>query len=357
MKKVAKRVYIIRIVCFLAVFLLVYCIIQSVFTVDHPQSKIMFEEFYQESKMTHDAIYLGPSSVYAFWKPTYAFNEYGITAYGLSTGACPIAAYRYMMEECLKTQNPSLFIIGIECFVYDQKNLQINFFHQLTDFMKFSPTKNKMVESVCESKGIQGTDKLEYYFPMIRFHPRWSELKKWDFEVDESNFFKGASEISTMKLDQNQEIEFAFSSETREIISENKEYLIELLSFCDEKELNVLFVAAPTLGNLPAHEMINYMGEVIESRGYDFINFNNMTDFEAMGLDPLEDYRHIEHTNIWGGIKFTKYMGKILKEEYHLPDRREDPEYESWNQAYRNFLTAVDARSHRAAGMMGSPYK
>ena len=54
---------------------------------------------------------------------------------------------------------------------------------------------------------------------------------------------------------------------------------------------------------------------------------------------------------------FLEQMQIILKEEYHLPDRREDPEYESWNQAYGNFLTAVDVRSHRAADMMGLPYK
>lgn len=346
MTKSIKRVFLILI--YLIVLALLYVMIRPVFTIDDPPSKVMFQEFYQEPENTLDAIYIGPSSVYAYWKAPYAFKQYGITVYGLSTGAMPVGSIRYMIEESLKTQDPSLFIVDVRSFLIPTTN-STNFFHQITDSMKPSLTKFQMIEDVSASMNLKGKDKLEFYFPIIRFHSRWTQLKSTDFSISDV-YYKGVPNITTTRL--KEPAEPCFTDQSQELISPNETYLRELLATCKEKNLNVLFVASPFLENENGQKMLNRIGNIISDYGYPFLNFNNTEDFSAMGLEPMEDFRDTDHTNIWGSIKFTDYFGAYLKETYQLPDRRNDAVYTSWYQAYENLWKSVDAASHSAADMM-----
>ena len=339
----------VSVVVFVIVFATLYLFVSTVFTIDSSESKIMFDEFYSEPAMTHDAIYIGTSAVYSYWKPAYAFNEYGITAYSIATGCFPIAALKWMMEECLKTQNPDLFIIDARSFTFGTKS-SLNYFHQIADFMKPSFTKYNMIEDVCESMGVKGKEKLEYYIPIIRFHSRWAELKKSDFMLEPDYYFKGPGNISVKKMEA---ISPCFTDEKTKLIEPNYSILVDLLEYCKEKDVNVVFVASPFLENVEKKEWLNTMEDIIKSYGFDFYNFNNSEHYSAMGLTVENDYRDGDHTNIWGGIKYTKYFGKILQEKYGLPDRRGDVKYESWNEAYERFWTRVDSSSHSAAAMMG----
>jgi hypothetical protein len=47
--------------------------------------------------------------------------------------------------------------------------------------MKFSPTKIALIDELCKYADIRGLDKLEFYFPFIRFHSGWTELQPTDF--------------------------------------------------------------------------------------------------------------------------------------------------------------------------------
>ncbi|WP_240516399.1 hypothetical protein [Brachyspira sp. G79] len=47
-------------------------------------------------------------------------------------------------------------------------------------------------------------------------------------------------------------------------------------------------------------------------------------------MDFSKDFNDPNHLNYKGSAKFTRYLGKYLKENYDLPDRRGDPKYYSW---------------------------
>ena len=53
-------------------------------------------------------------------------------------------------------------------------------------------------------------------------------------------------------------------------------------------------------------------------------------NYDDYNLNFDRDFQDSSHLNYNGADKFTRYLGKYLKENYDLPDRRNDPKYYSW---------------------------
>jgi hypothetical protein len=69
-----------------------------------------------------------------------------------------------------------------------------------------------------------------------------------------------------------------------------------------------------------------------DEHGLLYINFLNLT--EEVGLDMTRDtFNGGLNLNVYGAEKMAKYFGKILRDEYSLPDRRSEPETAArWNE-------------------------
>ena len=69
---------------------------------------------------------------------------------------------------------------------------------------------------------------------------------------------------------------------------------------------------------------------IAQSSGVTFIDFNKQLD--DLGIDKSTDFNDHTHLNYYGSVKFTDHLGKILKNETEIPDRRGSSEYESWDE-------------------------
>ena len=48
-----------------------------------------------------------------------------------------------------------------------------------------------------------------------------------------------------------------------------------------------------------------------------------------------------DHLNLTGARKVTRYLGNYLKENYELPDHREEQSYREWNAEADRFFAAI----------------
>ena len=81
---------------------------------------------------------------------------------------------------------------------------------------------------------------------------------------------------------------------------------------------------------------------MVEERGYQVLNFNTPEMAQALDLDWETDFYNSKHVNFLGAEKYTEYLSKYLEENYDLPDHRDDPKYESWEEAYQYYLDYVE---------------
>ena len=286
--------------------------------------------FYDEPDGTLDAVYIGSSTTYAFWQPNTAWDHYGITVFPLSIPDMPAASLKYMIEEGKKTQPDALYIINLNSFRNAEPNT--NHFHFMTDFMKLSKNKLDMINELSERAELDYFDRLEFIFPFIRFHSNWASLPK-DAVSPEPDLLKGGVYYLTyLYYVTDVTATYNYSEEFGEIDKEKADILDDLLTYCEDEDVNVLFILAPQaeLG-AEGHAELNSIARVTEERGFPTLNLVNSID--EIGLDTATDFYNAKHTNIHGALKFTEYLCRYLTEHYDFEDKRGREDFADWDEA------------------------
>ena len=137
--------------------------------------------------------------------------------------------------------------------------------------------------------------------------------------------------------------------------SDNK--LRVLLEYLNDNDIkNVLFIRAPHLVRRNDYEsfcMANRAGKIINSYGFDFINFER--DEITMSY-PASEYYNVQHLNIYSSAKFTEYLGTILTERYGVhKSELNEKQTERWNQAveyYHKLYRCIDALNQEGSQML-----
>ena len=116
-----------------------------------------------------------------------------------------------------------------------------------------------------------------------------------------------------------------------EFSDKSKGYLLELLNYCrDEKMKNVLFIRAPHCIKNENPKATNDIKKLIESYGYRFVDFENA--YDAIGLDPQNDFYNHDHLNIFGMEKFTAFFGKYICDNYNVKTAHTAETVKQWNK-------------------------
>ena len=170
-KKIVKGI------AFVLIFLVCFSAVTTVLEYVEVRDSNRISGFFEERENSLDAVFLGSSATYTFWNPPQAFAEHGITVYSFTSAWQTIYATKFMIDDALKTQPDALYIINISKFYdnYDQ--------HLQRLLIDYPVTVNKflMTDYLCDMYDMSLSERMEYFFPIIRFHSRWSELTKEDF--------------------------------------------------------------------------------------------------------------------------------------------------------------------------------
>lgn len=295
--------------------------------------KDRFLGFYAEPDNTLDVVMIGSSPIPSYYITPKIWGEYGITCYPVSSNQQRPRAATYLVDEVLKTQQPSLFIFELRQYTYEESKMMENmaFTRGVTDNMKYSWNRIKAINGLVP----EPSERYTYYFDIFKYHSNWKTIVLPEqftaYRYERLHPLKGY--LLQDGLQVADERDFSHVTAEMPIPIEHEEVLYQLLDYLKEKELNALFIVSPV--NLYEEEQMkyNYMENIITSYGYPFLNLNKYND--EIGIDIATDYYDYgAHTNARGAEKCTDFLGKYLSENYEFEDKRGKEEYASWDEAY-----------------------
>ncbi|WP_026521645.1 hypothetical protein [Butyrivibrio sp. VCB2001] len=312
--------------------------------------KDRFVGFNAEKNDTIDALVIGSSPVAPCFITPKIYGDMGITMYPLSSNMQRPVASKYLLEEALKTQSPDLVIFEMRMWTARDEDLLGNMAHtrEVTDNMKYSLNRIKAINAMVDDE----SDRINYYFDIFKYHSNWKTLFLWSqfrtlFYTYPDDLKGHVIETDVGPAERPADVPLTVKEP---IPSEQEEYLLDLLEYLKEKNQKALFVVTPYSSTEDEQKKINYISELISSKGYDFLDMNLYVD--EMGLDFEKDIRDYgTHVNIVGGEKITDWFENYLKENYVdtgaalTVDHRGDKKYSSWDKAYQLWENlSIDAR-------------
>ena len=278
----------------------------------------LISEYYKETT-DHDVIFVGDCEVYENFSPITMWEDYGITSYIRGSAQQLIWQSYYLLEETLEYEKPEAVVFNVLSMKYDTPQKEA--YNRMTlDGMKWSKSK---VDDIRASM-MEDEEFADYVFPILRYHSRWQELTSDDFKylftrrpVSQSGYY--------MRIDVKPAQTFPKPKKLANYeFGENSwKYLEKMRKLCEEKDIQLILVKAPSLYPAWYDEWEEQIEEYAKTYELPYYNFLELTD-EA-GIDFTKDtYDGGLHLNLSGAEKMGAYFGKILRDEFQVPDRRND---------------------------------
>ncbi len=278
----------------------------------------LISEYYKETT-DHDVIFVGDCEVYENFSPITMWEDYGITSYIRGSAQQLIWQSYYLLEETLEYEKPEAVVFNVLSMKYDTPQKEA--YNRMTlDGMKWSKSK---VDDIRASM-MEDEEFADYVFPILRYHSRWQELTSDDFKylftrrpVSQSGYY--------MRIDVKPAQTFPKPKKLANYeFGENSwKYLEKMRKLCEEKDIQLILVKAPSLYPAWYDEWEEQIEEYAKTYELPYYNFLELTD--EVGIDFTKDtYDGGLHLNLSGAEKMGAYFGKILREEFQVPDRRND---------------------------------
>lgn len=301
----------------------------------------MIAEYYDDPT-DHDVVFIGDCELYENISPVYLWENYGINSYVRGSAQQLIWQSYYLAEETIKLEHPDAIVFNVLSMKYDEP--QNEAYNRMTlDGMKWSSSK---VDSINASM-TEEENFIEYLFPILRYHSRWSDLNSDDFEYlfkrDKVSFNGYYMRVDVKPAEDVPEgkplVDYQFGDNAYY-------YLDKLTKLCKDNDVELILVKAPTLYPYWYDQWDEQMVEYARANDLTYINFLDLQD--EMGLDWQTDtYDGGLHLNLSGAEKMSDYMGNMLVDEFHIPDRRGEDALENyWSEVEDRYNKEIDRQTH-----------
>ena len=284
-------------------------------------------EYYSET-LPHDVVFVGDCEVFSNISPVSLYREYGITSFVRGSAQQLIWQSYYFLEETFRYEKPSAVVYNVLSLVYNEP--QNEAYNRIAlDGMRLSASKLASIgASMTEEESM-----LDYIFPLLRFHSRWSELK-----ADDLKYLYHRDKVTHngyyMRVD-TRPVEYLPTARPLDdyTFGENAmSYLDRMVELCRDNGVELILMKAPSLVPHWYDEYDEQVSYYAAEHGLRYINVLAAAD--EIGIDYTADtYDSGMHLNIYGAEKVTSYIGGILRDEFSLPDHRGDESYdEVWGE-------------------------
>lgn len=341
-----KKLYItrtVKLICFFLALALTLGFLQTYVLRNLDQNSIRYDGFYQEEKDSLDVVLVGASEVYTGYSAGLAYEKYGYTSYPLAAAAINAECTLQTLKEVVREQKPKLVLIEINSYVPSNCNNEVNDAHVHTVIDNIPLTADKI--DFINNK-VPAENRLEYYVPLIKYHGTWTDLPKPKGRRVVSKIAQDIRGISVLKgfrtTTGKQKVQYKILNDQLEketkadpMNPELEKKLRELLDYCKEQKLNAVFYRAPHMiyKDTYARAKRNITaGKIINSYGYDFLNLER--DYKKTGIKLYDDFYNLDHLNIYGAVKFTNYLGGVIRDKYGIkPSKLEGKQKQNWDES------------------------
>ena len=306
--------------------------------------------YYLEKEDSLDVVVVGSSEVYCDYSAGLAYKECGFTSYPYATEGNTVRNFKTIYDEIERTQNPKLIVIEINGAIYGDVNIdkEVNL-RRVVDNMPLNDNKTELIEKGATS------DQIEYYVPFLKYHGAWDNFHNtigWSISIIQDklrgyNLLKGikcrtVSHKPAGKVYTTKELK-----KRRPLFKKSDEELHEFLEYLTEKGVDkskILFVRFPhitTDENITRYQRGNSIADTIREYGFNFVSFE--TDDESIGIDVYNDFYNIEHMNVYGQQKFTKFFAHYLQDQCGLaPSELSGEMKEEWDKTVPYYAAFVE---------------
>ncbi len=341
-----KKKYIIKIVVFVLSFGLILAyltrmMIPEFFYDNDWPTTASYQGFYEMDKNSIDVIFLGSSTAESSFIPQELYNNYGITSYNLGCEQQNLLTSYYWLKEALRFQSPKAVVLESKYLLPCRADEPLNSPEPLTrkafDYMHWSSVKEEAVKTICTIDKNQSL--LGYYLPIIRYHSRWSELSKKDFlsyyNTMSSHYeLKGYTAFSLYGNNESYApFEINSSVETVETLPLMQEYFDNIVELCKENNINLILTFTPSTAGFAG--INKTLTQYSLENNLTYLDFNDKTLYDAIDYDFKRDNADNGHANLWGAIKITNYVGRILQDKFSISGVSAD-QWEDTRTFYEN---------------------
>lgn len=286
-----------------------------------PKEGALTAEYYRET-LPHDVLFVGDCEVFSNVSPITLYNGYGIASYIRGSAQQLVWHSYYLLEDALRTDAPAVVVFNVLALKYGEP--QSEAYNRMTiDGMRWNGSK---VGAVFASM-TEGEDPVSYLFPLLRFHTRWSELSMEDFreffttpDVSHAGYLMRTEVRPVTKTPTPAPLLALHLPET------SMEWLDRLYALCEKNGAKLVLIKSPSIEPYWYDEWDADVRAFAEARGIPY--WNTLQCNDEIGIDYSADTCDMgQHLNVYGAEKLSHWLGKRLKEQFELPDRREDAEY------------------------------
>lgn len=300
----------------------------------------MIEEYYDERK-DHDVVFIGDCELYENISPAVLWEEYGINSYIRGSAEQLIWQSYYLMEETFKYEKPHVVVFNILSLKYNEP--QKESYNRMTlDGMKWSKAK---VDSILASMTKEESF-IEYVFPILRYHSRWSQLIPEDFkyfwkkdDVTFNGYYMRVDVLPAENVPEGRTLsDYRFGDNAYN-------YLDMMTRLAQENDVDLVLVKAPSLYPYWYDEWEQQVEDYAAAHDLKYYNFLEVT--EEIGLDFNTDtYDRGLHLNLSGAEKLSRYFGEILTRDCGLESRRGEEVLErEWEKKLADYRTEIERQT------------
>ena len=300
----------------------------------------LISEYYRDidNGERHDVIFIGDCEAYSSFSPPVIWEEYHISSFVRGSPSQSVAQSYHIMCETLEYETPEVIVLSVYSLCRAEKPSEA--FNRMTiDGMRMSRHKIRTIrDSIREEESA-----LSYFLPLLRFHSRWSELGRDDFEY----FFSSPSVSHNGYLLRRETVAYGADISGGKLApnslpAENLEYLDRMRQACTDVGVELVLVKAPTDSwRYPWY--VEWSEEIEKYADAHHLKYYDLTKKIAeIGIDPTRDsYDGGLHLNVYGAEKTSRLFGKILSGHVHNP-RTDEWGQKRWAEKVKQYYKERD---------------
>lgn len=295
-------------------------------------NSVRLAPFYKD-KEKYDVLLLGTSHMIYGVDPMKLWKEEGITAFDIACHAAALPTQYWELVNALDYTEPKLLVLDCAYISGEIKYNSMSRLHMAFDPIPLSFNKIRAVMDLAD-EGDNSIDKnflTELLFPFTLYHSRWNELGKTAFDPIVGKCKGGGILVGIWQAEPH-----TYTDRTsQEKLAEKTlamEYLERIIQLCQGRNIDVLLTYLPLSATEAEKKEANTVYDIAQEYHVNYIDFLDINI-----IDPSIDLFDRDHLNPSGADKVTHYLEQYIKDNYDIPDRRSDPDYEKWDQDYLEY--------------------